>query len=123
MWRPGQRVATGDPLLSFDLDLVARRAKSLISPIVVIGDGFSVVPLALDRRVAAGEPIAEVRGARPEDGEAAGEVRTATVVIRAAHGLHARPAARIANRGQALRRRRFGSKRRARAPMRAARSH
>ena len=92
----GRRIAKGDPLLSFDLDLVARKAKSLISPIMVIGEGFSVVPLALDRAVAAGEPIAEVRGAAHETSEDAGELCTATVVVGPIHGIHARPAARIA---------------------------
>ena len=92
----GRRVARGDPLLSFDLDLVSHKAKSLISPIVVIGEGYAVVPLAVDRPIAAGEPIAEVRGTKPAGHESAGEVFTATIIVGAAHGIHARPAARIA---------------------------
>jgi phosphocarrier protein FPr/phosphocarrier protein len=92
----GQRVAKGDLLISFDLDLVARAARSLISPIVVTGEGFALTPLALGRAVAAGAPIAEVSGAAPTAMGGSGEALTAEIVIRAAHGLHARPAARIA---------------------------
>ena len=39
----GQRVAAGDRLISFDIDLLARRAKSLITPIVITnGDDFAI---------------------------------------------------------------------------------
>ena len=93
----GQSVATGDPLIAFDLDLVARKAKSLISPIVLTGDGYDFVPLAIDRRVIAGEPIAEVTGEGSGADEAgSGAISTAEIVINAANGIHARPAARIA---------------------------
>jgi phosphoenolpyruvate-protein phosphotransferase len=93
---PGQKVAAGDPLLSFDLDVVARRAKSLISPIVAIGDGFGFVALAPGRAVAAGEEIGEVTGAGRAAAAVAGEAVSAEVAVGAAHGIHARPAARIA---------------------------
>ncbi|MBV9882924.1 MAG: phosphoenolpyruvate--protein phosphotransferase [Sphingomonadaceae bacterium] len=93
---PGQKVATGDPLLCFDLDLVARRAKSLLSPIVAIGDGFGFAPLAPGRAVAAGEEIGAVTGEGRADADASGEALSAEVAVGAAHGIHARPAAKIA---------------------------
>ena len=33
--RAGARVRAGEPLLSFDLDLLARRAKSLLTPVII----------------------------------------------------------------------------------------
>jgi len=98
----GQLVVTGDPLIGFDLDLVARKAKSLISPIVLTGEGCRFTPLALDRAVAAGDPIAEVSGAAQADVAGAGEVGTRQVVVAAANGIHARPAARIAAAAKAF---------------------
>ena len=42
--REGQAVAAGDLLLNFDLDILARGAKSLVSPIVVAnGERFRIV--------------------------------------------------------------------------------
>jgi multiphosphoryl transfer protein len=41
--REGQRVRAGDRLISFDLDLLARRAKSLLTPVIVTDTmGFSI---------------------------------------------------------------------------------
>jgi multiphosphoryl transfer protein len=100
----GQRVARGDPLIGFDLDAVAGKAKSLVSPIVVTSENYRVAVLAQDRLVAAGDPIAEIDGAAaaaaglpPSD-----EVSAADMTIRTAHGIHARPAARIAAAARAF---------------------
>ena len=61
----GQRVRAGEPLLRFDLDLVARRARSLMTPVVLAGG--TVRRTALDRAVAVGEVLleVEVEAARP----------------------------------------------------------
>ncbi len=62
--KDGQTVAAGDLLISFDLDLVARRAKSLISPIVITnGDDYVIADLVKDRLVKAGDPLMTLRGA------------------------------------------------------------
>ena len=94
----GQRVRTGDPLIAFDLDGVADRATSLISPIVVTNEGYKVRLLAVGQAVTAGDPIAEVEGAGQAlpDPAATGASERAELVIGAALGIHARPAARIA---------------------------
>src|ERR1700688_2765298 len=47
--KPGARVRAGDELIRFDLNIVARGAKSLMTPIVVTSDGF-----VLQRRRPAG---------------------------------------------------------------------
>ena len=95
----GQAVKAGDPLIEFDLDLIAGGAKSLITPIIITnGDAFEVANRVTDREVKAGDPLMTLRAS-------GGAVQTAeTTVVEAerqvvtplAHGIHARPAARIA---------------------------
>lgn len=106
---PGRRVAAGERLISFDLDLIARRAKSLLTPVVVMeGCGFSIVRRTAGREVAVGEvlmeiaPVAQADGLRgleqstsSERSGHAGEDRRLRVALE--HGIHARPAAQIAS--------------------------
>jgi multiphosphoryl transfer protein len=93
----GAAVKAGDPLIEIDLADVARGARSLVTPIVVANEGFELRLDRPSRSVASGEKIGSVRGAGAavsepvRDGSYESSVR-----IDAAHGLHARPAARIA---------------------------
>jgi multiphosphoryl transfer protein len=98
--RDGDHVSAGDKLISFDLDAVGLEAKSLVTPIVLTNAGeFRLVAEAVDRLVELGQPIASLdadqRAARPLAQE--GKTQSAEAVIGFAHGLHARPAARIAD--------------------------
>jgi len=94
----GQRVDGGDTLIEFDLDLIARRAPSLISPVIVTnGDAFRVVSPRAAGPVEAGAPLFSVE---PIAAEASVELRNGTTVSRQlrlllAHGIHARPAGRL----------------------------
>ncbi len=99
----GQRVRGGDKLISFDLDLLARRAKSVITPVVLTNGGrFDIVLRHQDRRVRVGEPLMALASRQ------SGEVSASTgdteargrVVLAFAHGLHARPAASVAQVAQ-----------------------
>jgi phosphocarrier protein FPr/phosphocarrier protein len=98
----GARVRTGEPLLNFDLDVLARRAKSLITPIVITnGERFSIANARTGRGVAVGDPLLDLQPASSEtqpklDEHAAQEV-SERVTIAHDHGIHARPAALIAN--------------------------
>lgn len=93
----GARVKTGDLLLTLDLDVIASGAKSLISPVLLTREGeLRLMPL--NRLAAAGEPIMAVRQVAvaepsPDEGEAS---LTRTVRAPLPHGLHARPASRLA---------------------------
>lgn len=91
----GARVATGDPLIAFDLDIVATAARDLVTPVVVASGGTLRI-VSTGRMVAAGERIAEVTGAEAAEAASSGaaELRR-TIRVTAPHGLHARPAARI----------------------------
>ncbi|HEX4675997.1 MAG TPA: glucose PTS transporter subunit IIA, partial [Steroidobacteraceae bacterium] len=64
--RQGQRVRAGDRLLSFDIDLLARRAKSLLTPVIVLdGAGFRVSRSHENRELNVGDLLMElVREAR-----------------------------------------------------------
>ena len=92
----GVQVRAGQPLLSFDLDLIARRAKSALTPVVITGGDFRIVRVSLNRALAAGEPLMELapqaqaaeaiaRGAAP--------LQARRVRVTLEHGIHARPAA------------------------------
>ncbi len=97
----GRQVTAGEVLLRFDLDLLARRAASLVSPVVVInGQGFDVEVLASGREVAFGDPVLALRptgGAATSAAPAApAETLRRRIRVALAHGLHARPAALVA---------------------------
>jgi phosphocarrier protein FPr/phosphocarrier protein len=95
--REGQRVGAGDTLIEFDLDLIARRAPSLISPVIVTNEAFRVVSPRSGGPVEAGAPLFSVE---PVAAETSVELQNATAVSRQlrlllAHGIHARPAGRL----------------------------
>jgi phosphocarrier protein FPr/phosphocarrier protein len=97
----GTQVRSGQPLLTFDLDVLARRAKSLITPIVITnGDRFAIVHARYDRAVEVGDVLMELQSTAAD---AAGRETavvtevTQTLVVSLEHGIHARPAALIAN--------------------------
>ena len=96
----GAAVKAGDLLLRFDMDLLARNAASLMSPVVVINShAFAVEDAVTGREVAFGEPIMTVRPLAAQTdalaSEAGGTLRR-KVRVGLAHGLHARPAALVA---------------------------
>ncbi|MBV8525713.1 MAG: HPr family phosphocarrier protein, partial [Acetobacteraceae bacterium] len=101
----GQRVSKGDLLIEFDADLIARKAKSLITVVLVANnDRFhptnpfrglaeaSVTPLFLvhaeDQRPEAVAPAVD---------RALPQVESEPIVVEAEHGIHARPAAALAD--------------------------
>ncbi len=107
--KPGQRVLAGERLITFDLDLIARRAKSLLTPVLVMeGSGFTVVRSIENREIAVGDVLMELAATGdvnvpsgtdgPRSGEVPDDVAPADVRrVRVAleHGIHARPAAQI----------------------------
>ncbi|HYD86748.1 MAG TPA: phosphoenolpyruvate--protein phosphotransferase [Vitreimonas sp.] len=98
----GQRVRVGDRLLSFDLDHLAQRAKSLVTPVILTnGERFEIVRRIEGRRIEVGEALMELRlRAASEAGAAGGGEARREIVLQFEHGLHARPAATIARAAQ-----------------------
>ncbi len=97
----GASVRCGEPLLNFDLDVLARRAKSLITPIVITnGERFSIANVRSGRALEVGDPLLELQPAIGESNarpEAASREVSERVTIVHDHGIHARPAALIAS--------------------------
>ncbi|HEX6535589.1 MAG TPA: glucose PTS transporter subunit IIA, partial [Gemmatimonadaceae bacterium] len=102
--KDGDEVRAGDPLLAFDADLVARRARSLLTEILIanvdrvasIEPGAGTVVAGRDvlmRVRIAGAGAGRAEGARAGEGEA---VVSPPIAIGTATGLHARPAATLA---------------------------
>ncbi len=97
--KEGQAVKAGDKLLGFDIDLLAQKARSLITPVVITNlDAFEIVRRDQDREIGVGDFLMElspIGGAAAPSLVDAGEVAR-ELVVPLVHGIHARPAARIA---------------------------
>ena len=108
--KPGARVKAGDELIRFDLDVVARGAKSLMTPIVVTSDGATYQNRRGAGLVKAGDLLFSVSIAAPRSaislpqsaGDPAPGSQQRTVVITLRQGLHARPAALLARGAKAF---------------------
>ena len=104
--REGQRVKAGDPLLRFDLDSVARRARSLVTPVIVTEpERFRIVERHSGGLLNAGDALMTLKAVAAARGAAAptGDAAAGTLRIGLPHGLHARPAALLAQAMRALR--------------------
>ena len=104
----GAHVRAGELLLEFDLDVLAGRARSLLTPIIVTnGERFELAAMRVGYRIERGEVLFELipRTTHTEPvrnvvvGTHSGTVGTAEAVITVTHGhgVHARPAALIAS--------------------------
>jgi len=108
--RKGDRVHAGDLLITFDLDLLARKAPSLMTPVIVTNaDRFRIAQANTRRKVASGDVLFEIEqfaaGESGDSGEPASSgavVVSESVVVDHAHGIHARPAAKIARIAKGL---------------------
>ena len=108
--RAGDRVATGDALIDFDLDLLVREAPAVITPILLVeSEGYQITNRASVGPILVGAPLMmvhEVASAEGKTGESADiDAATESRILRIdlPHGIHARPAARIAARARDFR--------------------
>ena len=97
----GQRVRAGERLITFDLDLLARRAVSVLTPVVVLdGSGFRIARRSQDREVSVGDFLMElapiVATAQQPGAVIDGHAVSRRVTVVLEHGIHARPAALLA---------------------------
>lgn len=102
----GRRVVAGEPLLAFDADLVARSARSLVTPIVVTSRERVTSARFATGEVTAGKDdlavLTLVPSASGVVAPIAGE-RTRDVRVMRRLGLHARPAAALASAARRFR--------------------
>ncbi|MGY2216467.1 phosphoenolpyruvate--protein phosphotransferase [Pseudomonas sp. SDO558_S425] len=103
--KQGARVSKGQALVQFDLDLIARQCKSLVSLIILTNSElFELRPITL-KTVKVGEPLLHVVARLASAAKVIDEsVTEASATIRITHrgGLHARPAALIRKTAQAF---------------------
>ena len=102
--RVGQRVRAGEVLIRFDLDIVARGSKSMMTPIVVAPEGgVRIRRRHAPGRIVAGEMLMDIDYdvASSVSAQAPAAAVSRTVVLALGHGLHARPAALLAKRVRA----------------------
>jgi len=91
----GRSVHAGDPLVTFDLDALAPRVRSLITPVILIGGGFAVARSEEPRALVVGDFLMELRS----NGHASDRLIANDSGLRKSlrvsfdHGIHARPAA------------------------------
>ncbi|CAN7288477.1 phosphoenolpyruvate--protein phosphotransferase [Phenylobacterium sp. LjRoot164] len=95
----GQAVRAGERLISFDLAVLADHAKSLITPIIITDvAGRTIAARTTGAAVKVGSPLLTLSAPAgvAEAAAAAGPELTRAIVVPLVHGLHARPAARVA---------------------------
>jgi phosphocarrier protein FPr len=96
----GDRVRAGDPLIAFDLDFLATHARSVLTQIVITnGDRVTSWERA-SGFVSAGKDLlltVTLEDGAPAPEAGTGPVASEAVVVPNATGLHARPAAVLAN--------------------------
>ena len=97
----GDRVEPGAPLIEFDLDQIATKAKSLLTQIVLTkGDAARVIERASGIVKAGTDPLLKLTLVRQAADSAAPSGATVTsdaIIVPNATGLHARPAAVLAS--------------------------
>jgi phosphocarrier protein FPr/phosphocarrier protein len=95
----GEAVRAGQPLLTFDPDLLAARGRSLLTPVVITnGEEFGIEQRTLHAMLEAGAPLMQLvrRGSsQAQHPEPAAAVQVC-VQVGHEYGVHARPAALIA---------------------------
>ena len=98
--KAGDTVKTGDKLITFDADFVATRARSLLTQVLVAnGEGVGSIDVRSGMVTAGRAVVMNVRlkGAGPDAAAPSdGAVHSLSVVVGNATGLHARPAALVA---------------------------
>lgn len=96
----GRLVRAGEPLLGFDLDAIVRGARSAVTPVVLAGPGGGrILRRNTGMRVRVGDLLFVAAAAGPADRDLPPAVREAATRwfrVPFDHGLHARPAARVA---------------------------
>lgn len=103
----GAKVRAGELLLSFDLELLAQGAKSLVTPVIVTNsDRFELVGAPLNCEVTVGQHLGELRLIAGAESLTRVATRSPQISERVqvahAHGIHARPAAMIASFAKGL---------------------
>jgi phosphocarrier protein FPr/phosphocarrier protein len=69
----GANVKAGDPLVELDLERIAGRATSLVTPIILASEGYSFVVEKPSRSIQRGDPIGTIHGEATATAAASGQ--------------------------------------------------
>ncbi len=98
--RPGERVTAGQPLLRFDLDLIARQARSAVTPVLLASEG-KIRRRSANSLLAVGDFLMEIEASTVAETAESTSSNSREISrffnIAFDHGLHARPAALVAS--------------------------
>jgi phosphocarrier protein FPr/phosphocarrier protein len=113
--KPGDRVKAGAELLRIDLDILARAAKSLMTPVVVTSEGVILQNRRAAGLVKAGEALFEIAMPMPvgqapiagganggHDADGGDGEKQQVLIVPLRQGLHARPAALLVRSARAM---------------------
>jgi len=103
----GDKVKQGDELITFDLEYLKQNAKSTLTEIVLVsGDKINIKPV-IGEKVTAGKDIVaylyaaaenmQEKQKQKESGESKESIQSWDIPVKTKDGLHARPAAKIAD--------------------------
>jgi multiphosphoryl transfer protein len=97
----GARVTTGQPLIKFDLDVLAQGAPSLLTPVLLMEGGSGRIVRRWENcALKVGDPLFELDGLTiaptPAQSPTSAEI-SQRFTVHFDHGIHARPAALLAN--------------------------
>ncbi|WP_237153856.1 phosphoenolpyruvate--protein phosphotransferase [Oryzibacter oryziterrae] len=96
----GQRVTKGDLLVSFDIAAVRPKVPSLISMVIITnGDAFKILAATTSGTLSFGDAALTLvsTGTAAAGADDVSDSVSLSVALRIPHGLHARPAAQLAN--------------------------
>lgn len=109
--KAGDRVSCGDALIDFDADYIATHARSLLTQIVVTNMDLVLSLVTRSGEVRAGkDPVIELTLATPtvrSESTSEKSVTSEAVIVPNPTGLHARPAAVLANKAKQFKSRVF----------------
>ena len=94
----GDTVKAGQALLEFDLDLVAGRAASAVTPVLLVSGNARIIQRNVNTAIAVGDVLYEVERATGQETaieNTDGTIRS-TLTVTFEQGMHARPAAALA---------------------------
>jgi phosphoenolpyruvate-protein phosphotransferase len=100
----GDKVEVGQIIGEFDMDYVSKTAKSLISPVIFPDlnvTTFSIVKLPV-KTTTLSKPILQIKLNDSQTNETVttskvSQIRSEAITVKTLHGIHARPAAKLAN--------------------------
>lgn len=93
----GESVVTGQALIQFDLDYIVQHAASAVTPILLTSPNARIISRYTDGEISYSDVLYEYEASEFNHAESSnGDILIQKITVALSHGLHARPAARLA---------------------------